>query len=193
MDHDADNPFAAPGADLSGAIPEPPPGDPVPASPTHRLLAAILGVSLGFALYLGSAIAGQILSEQLGIPARLVPWEPMDYAPGAVFLAAYLPIAGHRLARTGQTLPLRILGLRFARPDGTPVGAWRIGLLHGLPTALLFWLPVLAADTLRAAGPLDGLLRFAGLILLCLNALGARGPSRRTWLDRWVGFTVVKA
>lgn len=193
MAHDPDNPFAPPAAALAGAQEGAVPGTGLPASAAHRLTAALIGVALGFAAYTGSAIAGQILSETLGIAARFSAWEPLEYAAGAAGLAIYGPFALRRLARTGQTLPLRLLGLRFARPGGEPVEAWRILLLHSLPTAVVFWAPVLAAGVLRLGGPVDGLLRFAGLVALGANALSSGRASRRTWMDGLSGFTVVKA
>ncbi|MFN8010183.1 MAG: RDD family protein [Holophagaceae bacterium] len=197
MVHDADNPFAPPSAPLVEAPPEadgtPASAPPMPASPAHRLTAAVVGIALGYAATLASMITGELLAERLGIAARFTAWEPLDYAAGAAGLAVYAPFALRRLARSGQTLPLRLLGLRFARPEGEPVEAWRILLFHGLPTAALFWGPVLAASALRLGGPLDGLLRFSGLIALCTNALSAARASRRTWLDAVGGLAVVKA
>ncbi len=198
MAPDPENPFAPPSALLAEAVPggmpaETPAEGARPASPAHRLTAAVVGLALGWAAFLASAISGDILAERLGIAARFTVWEPLDYAVGAAGLAVYAPYAWRRLARTGQTLPLRMLGLRFARPGGAPVEAWRILLFHGLPTVAVFWAPVLAAGALSLGGPLDALLRFAGLLALCANALSAARAAGRTWMDELGGFTVVKA
>jgi len=193
MAHDTDNPFAPPGAPLAGAPPEGEEDEARPAPAVHRLMACIVGLALAFGFSLASSIAGELIATAVGIAATLTAWEPMDYAAGAVFLLFYAPFALRRLARTGQTLPFRIFGLRFTKPGGTPAETWRILLLHGLPTALLAAGPFLAASALRLGGPLDGVLRFAGLVLLCGNALSAgRGPGR-TWLDELAGLAVVKA
>lgn len=193
MIHDTDNPFAPPVAVLSEAPPEAESEEAIPASPTHRLVACILGLALGFALMIVSSIVGELIATQVGIAATLTVWEPMDYSPGAAFLLFYAPYALRRLARTGQTLPFRIVGLRFTKSEGGPVEAWRIVLLHGLPTAVVFWGPILAAGALRVGGPLEGALRFGGLLLLCVNALSARKASGRTWMDGLTGLLVVKA
>jgi hypothetical protein len=196
MAPETENPFAPPAAALADA-PEAAGGaaapSSVPASAAHRLTAALIGIALGYAAFLASMLTGQILAESLGIAARFTVWEPMDYGPGAAGLAVYAPFAIRRLARSGQTLPLRLLGLRFSRPDGSPVEAWRILLFHGLPTLAIFWAPVLAASAARLGGPPDGLLRFSGLVALCANALSAGRSSGETWLDQFAGFRVVKA
>ena len=193
MAHDTDNPFAPPGAPLSGAPPEGEEGEARPAPAVHRLMACILGLALGFALSVASSIAGELIATSIGIAATLTLWEPMDYAAGAAFLLFYGPFALRRIARAGQTLPFRIFGLRFAKPGGAPAEPWRILFLHGLPTALLASGPFLAASALRLGGPLDGVLRFSGLVLLCGNALSAGRDSGRTWLDRLSGMIVVNA
>lgn len=193
MTHDTDNPFAPPGAVLSGAPPEAEFAEEITAPPTHRLVACILGLALGWALITASSLTGEIIATQVGIAATFTVWEPMDYAPGAAFLLCYAPYALRRLTLSGQTLPFRILGLRFAKPGGGLPEVWRILLLHGLPTALVFWVPFLAASGLRLGGPLEGALRFSGLLLLCVNALSSWRASGRTLMDGLTGLIVVKA
>ncbi len=134
-----------------------------------------------------------VLMWVTGVLEHAAAWagsQPILRAIGLV-LAAYLILNAWLLARSGQTVGKRALGLRIvvAGQDAVPP-FWRLlERAFALP-ALAISLPAVAFSFGADAG---GLALLAACLLLLVDALLACGPKRRCLHDYLIGSTVVSA
>lgn len=188
----AGNPFAPPAAVLTEAQePLDPSALPRPAA-LQRLVLLTLGFLMPVILWMILAMAGAALGS------RYPPHQGTaivgafgTVAPLLVFLV-YLPYALARMHRTSATLPMRILGCRFVRPDGGRAGLLRIVVLWWLPGFLLLVGPMLAGLLFlsRPTAVLGSLV--AGPLLHLADTLTSHRASRRTLRDQLAGLVMVR-
>lgn len=96
------------------------------------------------AAFLDGVIEGMVVAfiarmEEAGGPSR----EIELLVVGTIFAGAFLALNGYLLARDGQTLGKRMVGIKIVRTDGTKASLGRIVGLRYLPMGLIGLIPLL--------------------------------------------------
>lgn len=181
------NPFASPLTEGEAVDPSVRlTGGGEPASRASRLGAQMIDGFLLLIVFvpLFMLFAGLIYPAEFGLEVLLDPDAPVDAAQSSgLFLeilsavgamACYLAINGYLIAKSGQTVGKKLLGIRVVGPEGTPpTFATYVGI-----RLMPFWI----------AGMLPGIGNFIGLV----DALLIFRSSRRCLHDQIANTDVVK-
>jgi uncharacterized RDD family membrane protein YckC len=164
------NPYAPPSAPVADVVSGTGPGEL--AERSSRLGAFIVDFLIGFVLYL---------------PALIVGFRHFDPARGALNFvnngtiitgclgAIVLVITAIFVARYGQTIGKRLIGIRVVRSNGEKASFWRIFLLRNVVNAI------------------PSLIPFVGYVYTLVDHLFIFGESRQCLHDKIADTVVVKA
>lgn len=163
---DQANPFAPPQAHVADVGVS---GQPVQATRMSRFLAALVDVAIqvGVLMVVNLALPWSMFNPNAGFGMALV--------NGLIGFAIFLAINGVLLARQGQTVGKKLLGVRIVRTDGSRADAVRlIGLRYAVGFAIT-------------------MLPFVGIVYGLLDCLFIFGSARRCIHDHIAGTIVVRA
>ena len=150
------NPYRAPSSDLAQDAGGPPADDGTLASRGARLLASIVDGLISGVLFLPLQFLFGVFD---GFP-RIKPLSPVQTALwGLAGIVVFLALHGYLLAKNGQTIGKRLLGIRIANVvDGQLPPLAKIIFLRVLPVQALALVPVVGP----LAALVDALLIFRG-------------------------------
>ena len=156
------------------------------ASLGARAIAGTIDVVVDLLLFMGLAVAGELVVLALGLQDR-------SHAP--VYFFAWFAVAavqGTSLAHGGQSLGKRVTRTRIVLADGQAAGLLRGFVLRTVPPAILATVP--AVLVWADAGEITtGACTILGYAALCVDALAILGARRCCLHDRMAGTFVVSA
>ena len=158
------------------------------ASLAARAVAATIDVVVELLLFMGIAVAGElvVLALGLGLPDR-------THSP-VYFIAwfAVVAVQGTSIALSGQSLGKRVTRTRIVLEDGRAAGLLRGFVLRTMPPAILATAPAVLVWA-EVAEMTTGACTLLGYAALCVDALAILGARRRCLHDRMAGTFVVAA